>query len=233
MRRRHEDKLPGQLAYLGENSDFYQRKFSEWDVDVESVSTIEEFQEIPFTTKDDQRRNQADPPEEQPLGTHQAVPTEELSRTISSSGTTGKPTYFGLTKSDRRSWNEVMKRSFTVRVSILTTRSFRLRTDDDHWRDAILRSVDRTGCKRRSGRGESTERLLSVMTDLPGDALITTTSHHRYLTERIPELGFELDELSITKLVGGADRGSETPRFGVNCTNSGANLVREEWEWVT
>ncbi|TYT60422.1 phenylacetate--CoA ligase family protein [Natrialba swarupiae] len=229
VRRRHEDKLPGQLAYLGENSDFYQRKFSEWDVDVESVSTIEEFQEIPFTTKDDQRRNQADPPEEQPLGTHQAVPTEELSRTISSSGTTGKPTYFGLTKSDRRSWNEVMKRSFYCAGidpddTVIFGSGQTMITGGTPYFEALTE----LGANVVPAGGESTERLLSVMTDLPGDALITTTSHHRYLTERIPELGFELDELSITKLVGGGGPGIGNPEIRSELYEQwGANLVRE------
>ena len=92
---------------LNEHSSSRER-FAEWDVDPDSITDIEAFREIPFTTKDDERHNQASVTADRALGAHQAVPTESLSRTISSSGTTGKPTYFGLTAGDRAGWNEVI-----------------------------------------------------------------------------------------------------------------------------
>ena len=64
-----------------ESSLFYQRKFSGFIG--RSIETLEDFQQLPFTTKEELR-------EGYPLGL-QAVPNRDIVRIHSSSGTTGKP----------------------------------------------------------------------------------------------------------------------------------------------
>ena len=98
----HERILPKQIEYLREHSLFYQRRFEEWDIDPDDIDSLDALRDVPFTTKQDERDSQADPVPARPLGEHQAAPKSALNRTISSSGTTGKPTYFGLTSQDRR-----------------------------------------------------------------------------------------------------------------------------------
>lgn len=227
---RHESLIPEQLAYLAEHSDYYSRKFEEWELDPTTITTLSEFREIPFTTKDDQRRNQADPPSEQPLGSHQAVPTDALSRTISSSGTTGKPTYFGLTAADRKQWNTVIKRCFhAVGIRPEETVIFGVGQTMVPGGTPYFEAMTELGANVVPAGGGSTERLLSAITDLDAPVLFTTTSHLRYLTERTPEvLDHTPAELPSTKLIGGGGPGIATPKIRSTLYREwDASLVRE------
>jgi phenylacetate-coenzyme A ligase PaaK-like adenylate-forming protein len=224
VKRRHEEQLVDQVEYLQENSDYYQSKFDEWDVDLESVTTLEAFREIPFTTKDDERRNQANPPSNQPLGPHQAVPTGDLNRTISSSGTTGKPTYFGLTESDRENWNEVIQRCFyCAGIDPDDTVIFGVGQTMVPGGTPYFEGMTKLGANVVPAGGGSTDRLTAAMTDLDSDALFSTTSHLRYLTEHAPEsLGHGVSEAPITKLIGGGGPGISNPEI--------RSALYEKWE---
>jgi phenylacetate-CoA ligase/benzoylacetate-CoA ligase len=227
---RHEAQLADQLAYLGEHSDFYRRRFDEWDVDPASVDTLEAFHELPFTTKADQRRNQADPPADQPLGAHQAASTAALNRTISSSGTTGKPTYFGLTPSDRDHWNAVLLRCFhTAGIRPEDTVIFGAGQTMITGGTPYFEGLTRLGANVVPAGGDTTERLLDATVDLDGDVMFTTTSHLRYLTERTPELlDHGVDGLPPTKLVGGGGPGIANPEIRAELYDAwDAELVRE------
>jgi phenylacetate-CoA ligase len=68
--------------------------------------TLERLAELPFTVKDDLRRNY-------PFGLF-AVPREEVIRIHASSGTRGKPTVVGYTRSDLGIWREVMARALAA-----------------------------------------------------------------------------------------------------------------------
>lgn len=227
---RHEAQLARQLRYLDDRSEFYRRRFDEWDVDPATVTSLEAFREIPFTTKDDQRRNQADPAPDQPLGDHQAVATEALNRTISSSGTTGKPTYFGLTAADREHWNAVLLRCFhTAGVRPDDTVIFGAGQTMITGGTPYFEGLTELGANVVPAGGGTTERLLAATTDLFGDVMFTTTSHLRYLTERAPEvLGHGVDELPVSKLVGGGGPGIATPEIRASLYDAwDADLVRE------
>jgi phenylacetate-CoA ligase/benzoylacetate-CoA ligase len=230
VQQRHETQLPDQLAYLAANSDYYQSKFDEWALDVESISTLEAFRELPFTTKDDQRRNQADPDPDQPLGSHQAVPTDRLNRTISSSGTTGKPTYFGLTRRDREHWSEVIQRCFhAVGIRPEHTVIFGVGQTMVPGGTPYFEAMTDLGANVVPAGGGSTERLLAAMTDLSADVLFTTTSHLRYLSDRAPEiLDHGVDDLPVTTLVGGGGPGIATPEIRQTLYDEwDATIVRE------
>ncbi|SDX78850.1 phenylacetate--CoA ligase family protein [Halopenitus persicus] len=221
---RHESLLPEQLEYLDGNSDYYRRKFREWNVDPASITTLEAFREIPFTTKEDERRNQEDPDPDRPLGDHQAVPTERLNRTISSSGTTGKPTYFGLTEADREHWNAVIKRCFhATGIRPEETVIFGVGQTMVPGGTPYFEAMTELGTNVVPAGGGSTERLLDALRDLHAPVLFTTTSHLRYLTERAPEIIDQgVDELPAVKLIGGGGPGIATPEI--------RNALYEAWD---
>ncbi|MFC6873370.1 phenylacetate--CoA ligase family protein [Halobellus marinus] len=227
---RHESLLSEQLAYLAENSEYYSSKFHEWDIDPTTIDTLAEFREIPFTTKEDERRNQANPSPERPLGSHQAVPTEELNRTISSSGTTGKPTYFGLTEADRDHWNTVIERCFyATGIRPEETVIFGVGQTMVPGGTPYFEAMTELGANVVPAGGGTTERLLSAIQDLNAPVLFTTTSHLRYLTERAPEiLDHGVDELPSVKLIGGGGPGIATPEIRQTLYDEwDATLVRE------
>ena len=201
----HERLLPEQLDYLAENSHFYQRKFEEWDVDPYSIDT-------------------------RPLGEHQAAPKSALNRTISSSGTTGKPTYFGLTAGDRRRWNTVQKRVFyTLGVRPEDTVLFGAGQTMITGGTPYFESLTKLGANVVPAGGESTDRLLSVALDVYPDVLWTTTSHIRYLSEQAEEVtGVAPEDFHMTKVIGGGGPGIGNPEIRKEFYDVwGAELVRE------
>lgn len=226
----HERILPEQLEYLAENSPFYQRRFSEWDVDPSAITTLADLREVPFTTKQDERDSQADPLPSRPLGEHQAVPKSALNRVISSSGTTGKPTYFGLTSQDRRDWNTVQKRAFyTAGVRPEDTVLFGAGQTMITGGTPYFESLTKLGANVVPAGGESTERLLSVALDVFPDILWTTTSHIRYLSENAEGVsGVEPADFSMEKVIGGGGPGIGNPKLRREFYETwDASLVRE------
>ncbi|MFC6725300.1 phenylacetate--CoA ligase family protein [Halobium palmae] len=226
----HERLLPRQLNYLVEQSGYHRRRFEDAGVDPSAIDTLDGLTELPFMTKQDERDSQRTQTPAKPLGEHQTAPTSDLNRVISSSGTTGKPTYFGLTAKDRRDWNTVQKRAFY---------SAGVRPDDTVLFGAgqtmitggtpYFESLTKLGANVVPAGGESTERLLSVATDLHPDVLWTTTSHIRYLSERTEGVcGTAPPDLSMTKVIGGGGPGISNPEIrGEFYDVWDADLVRE------
>ncbi|GAB7020720.1 AMP-binding protein [Halostagnicola bangensis] len=226
----HERLLPSQLEYLMEQSAYYRRLFEEWDVDPTAIGTLEEFAELPFMTKQDERDCQASQTPAKPLGEHQTAPTSALNRVISSSGTTGKPTYFGLTSKDRRDWNTVQERAFyTVGVRPSDTVLFGAGQTMITGGTPYFESLTKLGANVVPAGGESTDRLLSVATDIHPDVLWTTTSHVQYLSEQAEEVcGVSPEDLPMTKVIGGGGPGISNPEIRSEFYDIwDANLVRE------
>lgn len=225
----HERLLHDQVAYLARESPYYRRKFEEWGIDPGDIRTLQDLSRVPFTTKDDERQCQ----EEEnagPLGAHQAVPSAELSVTLSSSGTTGKPTYFGLTADDREDWETLVARA---------AKTIGVRADDTVVH-AIGRPVVPGGLPYINGfaklganivpaGGGSTERLLTTLRDLSPDVLHSTPSHLEYLIDRAPDvLGYGLHELDVRVLIGGGEPGLGNPELRRKLEdNWGADGVRD------
>ena len=211
----HERLLPRQVDYLREHSEFYRRRFDEWGVDPDDIDSLDALQTVPFTTKQDERESQRDTVPARPLGEHQAAPKSALNRTISSSGTTGKPTYFGLTAQDRRNWNTVQKRSFyTVGVRPEDTVLFGAGQTMITGGTPYFETLTKLGANVVPAGGESTERLLSVALDVQPDILWTTTSHIRYLSENAEDVvGVAPEDFGFEKVIGGAAPGIANPEI--------------------
>lgn len=143
------------------------------------------------------------------------MPTAALDRTISSSGTTGKPTYFGLTERDRKKWNEVLKRCFyAAGIRPEDTLIFGVGQTMVPGGTPYFEGLTKLGSNVVPAGGGTTDRLLAATTDLDGDVLFTTTPHLRYLSERSPELlDHGVDELPVTKLIGGGGPGIANPEI--------------------
>ncbi|WP_247004159.1 phenylacetate--CoA ligase family protein [Halosolutus gelatinilyticus] len=227
---KHERLLPNQLEYLTEQSAYYRRLFEEWDVRPATIDTLDEFTELPFMTKQDERDSQVSQTPAKPLGEHQTAPTSALNRVISSSGTTGKPTYFGLTSQDRRDWNTVQERAFyTTGVRSADIVLFGAGQTMITGGTPYFESLTKLGANVVPAGGESTDRLLSVATDIHPDVLWTTTSHIRYLSEQAEEVcGISPADLPMTKVIGGGGPGISNPEIRSEFYDAwDASLVRE------
>jgi phenylacetate-coenzyme A ligase PaaK-like adenylate-forming protein len=107
-RRLQDERLREQMAYLAARSTFYQVKFAEHGVDPGAVQSVDDLAGLPFTEKQELRESLAAFP---PLGSHIAAAADEIVRIQASSGTSGSPSYVGLTAPDVRTWCELGARA--------------------------------------------------------------------------------------------------------------------------
>lgn len=88
------------MRYAHERAPFYQRKWGEAGLEVGDVKTLEDFESVPVITKEELRLAQAENP---PFGDYLCVPVDDVVRIHGTSGTTGRPTAFGIAREDWRS----------------------------------------------------------------------------------------------------------------------------------
>ena len=116
MRTLQMTKLKRQLRYNYRRSLFYRSKFEEAGLVPDDVQSLDDFRRIALTTKDDLRTTQEESIEKfgHPYGpnTITCAPIEKIVRVNSTSGTTGIPTLYTLTKHDVEVVNELNARRF-------------------------------------------------------------------------------------------------------------------------
>ena len=96
-----EQKLQELMSYLAQNSTYYKKIFLQKKIDFSSIKTLEDLTKLPVTTKDDLQKNNND---------FICVDTSKIIDYVTTSGTTGKPVFFGLTDDDleRLAYNEAI-----------------------------------------------------------------------------------------------------------------------------
>lgn len=210
LRSLQEKKLKKQLQYVWKNSPFYQNKFRQVGFSPRDFKSLEELGKLPFTTKDELRISQATDP---PLGNHVAVPMEKIIRIHSSSGTTGQPSFMGITRHDHRVWTEITARSIYTQG---------VRPDD-----IVLHAVGLTffigGLPVKDaiealgatfvpiGTGAS-DRVVTTTQLLQANILHCTPSYALYLAEYVrSKVGMEPSQLGLQKIISGAEPGAGIP----------------------
>lgn len=96
-------RLKWSLRHAYDNVAHYRQSFDAAGVHPDDLKTLSDLSKFPFATKQTLRDNY-------PFGLF-AVPQEQVSRVHASSGTTGKPTVVGYTRSDLKVWASVVARS--------------------------------------------------------------------------------------------------------------------------
>ncbi len=96
-----EKELQLLLKYLDKNSPFYQKWFNKHKINLSEIRTLEDLVKIPVTTKDELQKYNND---------FFCVKTSKIVDYVTTSGTTGKPVFFGLTDKDldRLAYNEAI-----------------------------------------------------------------------------------------------------------------------------
>jgi len=86
-------KIKKQYQYVIDNSEYYKNKLKS----VRKIKTIEDFNKLPFTTKDEILSDQEHYP---PFGSNLCVSIQNILRIHKTSGTTNKPVMIALTQKD-------------------------------------------------------------------------------------------------------------------------------------
>jgi phenylacetate-CoA ligase len=207
-----EEKLRKQVRYVYERSKFYQKKWAQAGITAEDIKTLGDLKQLPFTTKDELREIQSKEP---PLGENQCVHPEEIIRIHSSSGTTGRPTYVGITRHDDEVWREIAARVFYtegIRPNSVVVFAMGLSffVGGLPSKDAI-EHIGATFIPIGTG---ASHRVVTSIQHLNADVMICTPSYAIYLAEYIrSELGLEPKDLGI-KLIGtGGEPGGGLPEM--------------------
>ena len=88
------------MAYAWEMSPFYREKWRDAGVEPEAIRTWEDYAQVPVVRKDEIRVDQA---KHEPFGSYLCVDPSEVKHVNGTSGTTGRPTAFGMNARDWRS----------------------------------------------------------------------------------------------------------------------------------
>jgi phenylacetate-CoA ligase len=100
------ERLRTAVAWACERVAFYRGALAEAGIEPAALKSLDDLERLPFTRKAHLR-------EHYPWGLF-AVPQRELARVHASSGSRGKPTVVGYTRSDLGVWREVMARSLAA-----------------------------------------------------------------------------------------------------------------------
>jgi phenylacetate-CoA ligase len=155
---------------------FYREAFERESVRPERIRALDDLRRLPFTVKEDLRRNY-------PLGLL-AVPRSLVARVHGSSGTTGKPIFVAYTRRDLELWSDLcarflvaggLKPGHLVHVAFgygLFTGGFGL-----HY------GIERVGAGVVPAAGGNTPRQVMLLRDLAADVLVCTPSYALHIAE--------------------------------------------------
>ncbi|MFC1858260.1 phenylacetate--CoA ligase family protein [Thermodesulfobacteriota bacterium] len=211
VRKTQVEKLRKQLAYVYERADFYKRKFQAVGFEPGDFKTIDDLSKIPFTEKKELRESQIEAP---PLGTHMAADLTKVLRFHSTTGTTGRPTYIGLTARDIEVWIEVHSRLYWCggfRPGNRVVFGYGLSMFVGGV--PLIEALQNIGCSVIPvGPREGTDRFLGLSRDLGANCFTGTPSYALYLIDRIPGITKgDPKELGWKKMAVGGEPGGSVP----------------------
>jgi phenylacetate-CoA ligase len=232
-------KLRAQLAYAYEHSPFYRNKWDGAGIHPRDIHSLEDFEKIPCVTKEEIRRDQAEFP---PFGSNLCVPKRELARVQGTSGTTGKPTAFGISRGD-------MARIAEAHARIMW--GFGVRQDDTvfigsffslYWGSwGTLLGTERLGATAfpfGAGVPGQSERGLEWMREVKPTVFYGTPSYSLYLAEKARAMGMDpRRDFNFRILIFSGEPGAGVPStkkrieetYGGICIDSGSTAEMTPW----
>lgn len=195
-------QVDAQIKRLVKTDSYYGKIYK--DAGITGISSQEEFEKIPFSSKEDLRNAY-------PLGI-QAVSDEEVVRIHSSSGTTGKPVIIPYTAKDVDDWAIMFARCYET-AGITKKDRIQITPGYGLWTAGI---GFQAGCEKLGamavpmGPG-NTDKQLQMMIDLKSTVLTATSSYALLLAEEINKRGIR-DQIHLKKGIFGSERWSQKMR---------------------
>ena len=186
------DKLRNQVRYAYNQSGFYREFYRDTPVDPLNIRSFEELARLPILTKEHIREEQERHP---PYGRFLCIPPEEVFRIHGTSGTTGKPTVFGIGRGDWERIGEAHARilwsaGLRPRDTVMVAAVFSLYIGS--W--GALVGAERLGATCfpfGSGAPGQTERAAEWAAMIRPAALYGTPSYALYLAEVAKGMGLD------------------------------------------
>ena len=232
-------KLRAQMAYAYKKSSFYKRKWNEAGIKPEDIRSLEDFESVPIITKADIRRDQMENP---PFGSNVCVNADEIARVQGTSGTTGKPTAFGISKGDmqriaeahaRAMWGVGIRQDDTVFMASF----FSL-----YWGSwGALMGTERLGATAfpfGAGVPGQSDRAIEWMEEIKPTVFYGTPSYSLYLAEKAKAKGLDpAKDFNFRVLFFSGEPGAGIPStrkrieetYGGICIDSGSTGEMSPW----
>lgn len=202
----HEKVLLKQLKYVLVNSLFYKKRISDAGLELNDIKVLDDLRKLPFTQKEELRDSQLSAP---PLGLHIACPMQKVKRIYSTSGTTGRPTFIGLTKHDIEVWCEATSRALWTggfrpdNIVPLTVAPYLIAA-------SYLDAIENIGTCVPIGVG-STDRLIAAFQHIGANALLSTSSFPLHFADSLRKRNIDPKSLGIKIILAGGEPGAAIP----------------------
>jgi phenylacetate-CoA ligase len=216
MRALQLEKLRKQVTYNYEQSPVYRKKFDDVGAAPGDIKSFEDFARIPVMTKDEHRSTQEESLERygNPYALLACAPKEKIIRINSTSGTTGMPTLYTLTRHDVDVVNEMHARKYWragIRPGdvMLQALSLSMFTGGLPLSQGIMHMG---ACVVPVGVEGGTKRVVDFVRLTSPTAIIATPSFGQYLIEKCPELtGKQAKDLGIRWFFCAGEPGGGSP----------------------
>jgi phenylacetate-coenzyme A ligase PaaK-like adenylate-forming protein len=231
-------KLQAQVRYAWEKAPFYRRKWEAAGVSPATLRTLADLAKFPVVQKQELRAAQASAP---PFGDYLCIEPEEVARIHGTSGTTGRPTVFGISADDWERIGEAHARILwgagvrpSDRVMICSFFSLYLGS----W--GALRGVERLGATAFPfGAGVAGQTLMGVQwaKELKPTAFYSTPSFALHFADTARKEGIDPRSLGIRILFFSGEPGAGIPStrklieetFGGICVDMGSMAEMSPW----
>ncbi len=205
LRKLQAERLRDTVTRAYEHVPFYRRSFDEHGVKPADIRSLEDIAKLPFTVKDDFRR-------EYPFGLF-AVPMRDVIRLHASSGTTGKPIVAGYTKEDIETWAETCARTLgcgggTADDVVQVAYGYGLFTGGL----GMHYGGERLGATVVPMSGGNTKRQIMLIQDFGVTLLACTPSYALQIAEEAEADGIDLRQTKLRVGYFGAEPWSEAMR---------------------
>jgi len=227
------------MHYAWDNAPFYRRKWEDAGVHPDQIRSLEDFEErVPVITKQDLRDAQEAAP---PFGDYLCVHDSEIHHIHGTSGTTGRPTAFGI---GRRDWKTIANNQARVMwgmglrpgdmVFIASVFSLYMGS----W--GTLAGAERLGCKCfpfGAGAPGMTRRAVTWLKMMQPAAFYATPSYALRLAEVAQEEGIDPREFGLRIMFFSGEPGASIPGirdriadiFGARVVDSGTMAEITPW----
>jgi len=231
-------KLKSQVQYAWEKSAFYRRKWQEAGVSPETLRTLDDLARFPVLQKNELRASQAREP---PFGEYLCIEPGQVARIHGTSGTTGRPTVFGVGADDWARIGEAHARilwaaGIRPRDRVMICSFFSLYMGS--W--GALAGVERLGATAFPfGAGVAGQTLMGVewARDLKPTAFYATPSYALHFADTARKQGIDPRSLGFRILFFSGEPGAGIPStrrqieetFGGICVDMGSMAEMSPW----
>lgn len=200
------------MRYCWEKAPFYRRKWSDAGIEPNAIRSLEDFERVPVVRKEELRQAQAEHP---PFGDYSCVDPSSVHHIHGTSGTTGRPTAFGIGRADWRvianeharvMWGMGIRPSDTVFIGSF----FSLYMGS--W--GVLIGTERLGARAfpfGAGATGQTRRAVTWLREMRPTVFYGTPSYALHVAETAERMGVDPQEFGLRILFFSGEPGASIP----------------------